>query len=74
MLPFRGDAAQDKEALVRTEIVQPRGEPIQIDYRLERSGNGWKIFDVNVLGVLRRETPQVGSVIGKFNTTRTAAR
>lgn len=51
MLPFRGDAAQDKEALVRTEIVQPRGEPIQIDYRLERSGNGWKIFDVNVLGV-----------------------
>ncbi|MET0506761.1 MAG: ABC transporter substrate-binding protein [Burkholderiaceae bacterium] len=51
MRPFRGDAEKDNEVLVRTEIVQPRGEPIQLDYRLEKSGDGWKIFDVNVLGV-----------------------
>ena len=28
-----------------------RGDPIQLDYRLEKSGAGWKIYDVNVLGV-----------------------
>ncbi len=31
--------------------VRGRGEPIQLDYRLEKSGDGWKIYDVNVLGV-----------------------
>lgn len=51
MRPFRGDAAKDKEVQVRSEIVQSRGEPIQLDYRMSRAGDGWKIFDVNVLGV-----------------------
>ena len=41
---------QDNEVVVRTE-VRGRGEPIQLDYRLEKSGAGWKIYDVNVLGV-----------------------
>ena len=49
--PMRADPA-DKEVIVRSEVVQPRGgEPIQLDYRLEKGGDGWKIFDVNVLGV-----------------------
>ena len=51
MRPFRGDAAADKEVVVRSEIVQPRGEPIQIDYRMSRAADSWKIFDVNVMGV-----------------------
>ena len=50
MKPFRGNAS-DEEVVVRSEIVQPRGEPIQLDYRLEKDGNSWKIYDVNVLGV-----------------------
>jgi len=41
---------EDKEVVVRTE-VKGRGDPIQLDYRLEQTPNGWKIFDVNVLGV-----------------------
>ena len=41
---------EDKEVVVRTE-VKGRGDPIQLDYRLEQTANGWKIFDVNVLGV-----------------------
>ncbi len=41
---------QDPEVVVRTE-VRGRGEPIQLDYRLEKTGAGWKIYDVNVLGV-----------------------
>ena len=47
--PYRGNAA-DQETVVRTE-VRGGNEPIQLDYRLEKSGDGWKIYDVNVLGV-----------------------
>jgi len=47
--PYRA-AAEDTEVVVRTEI-KGKGEPIQLDYRLEKTAAGWKIYDVNVLGV-----------------------
>ena len=47
--PMRGTAA-DKEVVVKTEI-RGRGDPVQLDYRLEQAGGSWKIYDVNVLGV-----------------------
>ena len=47
--PMRANA-DDPEVVVRTEI-KGKGEPIQLDYRLEKIATGWKIFDVNVLGV-----------------------
>ncbi|MES3014417.1 MAG: ABC transporter substrate-binding protein [Pseudomonadota bacterium] len=47
--PMR-NAATDTEVVVRTE-VKGRGDPIQLDYRLEQIPGGWKIYDVNVLGV-----------------------
>ena len=47
--PMRG-SPEDPEVVVRTEI-RGGGDPIQLDYRLEKSPNGWKIYDVNVLGV-----------------------
>ena len=47
--PLRA-AAEDTEVVVRTE-VKGKGEPIQLDYRLEKIDAGWKIYDVNVLGV-----------------------
>ncbi len=47
--PMRG-AADDTEVVVRTE-VRGKGDPIQLDYRLEKTPEGWKIYDVNVLGV-----------------------
>jgi phospholipid transport system substrate-binding protein len=40
----------DTEVVVRSE-VRGRGEPIQLDYRLEKSGDSWKIYDLNVLGL-----------------------
>ena len=40
----------DKEVVVRTE-VRGKGDPVQLDYRLEKAADGWKIYDVNVLGV-----------------------
>ena len=55
--PLRA-AADDAEVLVRTEI-RGRGDPIQLDYRLEKTpgqGAGWKIYNLNVLGVWLVET------------------
>lgn len=50
MQPFRGNAAVDKEVVVRTKIVG-RPSPIQLDYRLEKTDAGWRIYDANVAGV-----------------------
>ena len=41
---------EDTEVVVRSE-VRGKGDPIQLDYRLEKTPGGWKIYDVNVLGV-----------------------
>lgn len=46
---------EDTEVVVRSE-VRGKGEPIQLDYRLEKADNGWKIYDLNVLGVWLVET------------------
>ena len=52
--PLRA-AAADTEVVVRTEVLG-RGDPVQLDYRLEKVGNSWKIYDLNVLGVWLVET------------------
>ena len=55
--PMRA-AADDKEVIVRTE-VRGQGDALQIDYRLEKisgEGAGWKIYNINVLGVWLVET------------------
>ena len=49
MRPLRANAG-DTEIVVRT-LVRGRGDAIQLDYRLEKAGESWKIYDVNVLGV-----------------------
>lgn len=48
---------EDTEVVVRT-LVRGQGEPIQIDYRLEKAADGWKIYDVNVLGAWLVQTYQ----------------
>lgn len=55
--PLRA-AADDKEVVVRSEIIG-RNDPIQLDYRMEKTpsqGLGWKIYNLNVLGVWLVET------------------
>ncbi|HSO45132.1 MAG TPA: ABC transporter substrate-binding protein [Rhodoferax sp.] len=50
--PLRA-APDDKEVIVRT-LIKGRGDPVQLDYRLEKTPGvaaGWKIFNFNVLGV-----------------------
>ena len=52
--PLRA-ADSDTEVVVRTEVLG-RGDPVQLDYRLEKTATGWKIYDINVLGVWLVET------------------
>jgi phospholipid transport system substrate-binding protein len=57
MKPLRA-APEDKELIVRSE-VRGSGDPIQLDYRLEKTpgeGSGWRIYNLNVLGVWLVET------------------
>ena len=48
--PFR-NAPTDTDVVVRTQVVASKGDPIQLDYRLEKGDAGWKIYDMNILGV-----------------------
>jgi len=45
--------AEDKatDVIVRTEVVRPGQQPVQIDYGMEKSGDSWKCYDVIVGGV-----------------------
>lgn len=52
--PLRA-ASTDTEVVVRTEVLG-RGDPVQLDYRMEKTATGWKIYDLNVLGVWLVET------------------
>lgn len=48
--PLRAKA-DDVEVTVRSVVKQPGSEPISIEYDLERTESGWKVFDVRVAGM-----------------------
>lgn len=48
--PFKMQPA-DTDVLVRSEIRQPTGRPVQLDYNLSKEADGWKVYDVIVAGV-----------------------
>jgi phospholipid transport system substrate-binding protein len=39
------------DAVVRTSINQSNGQSVGVDYRLEKTAGGWKIYDLNVEGI-----------------------
>lgn len=41
----------DTDVKVRTDIKQPGGKPIQLDYYLEKQPEGWKVYDIEVGGI-----------------------
>lgn len=47
MLPFRGNASAS-DVVVSSTISRPAGNPVRADYRLEKTPDGWKIYDINV--------------------------
>ncbi len=42
--------AQDKDAVVKTAVVQRGGPQIPIDYTMEKADSGWKVYDVTIDG------------------------
>lgn len=64
--PMRAEAgASDVE--VRSQVKVARGEPITLNYRLANGPQGWKIYDINVLGawLVQTYTSTFASEIGK---------
>jgi phospholipid transport system substrate-binding protein len=59
--PFRMDPT-DTEVVVRTQIMN-KGDAIQLDYRLTKVGDSWRLYDINVLGAWLIEAYR-----GQFNT------
>lgn len=50
--PLRA-APDDKEVVVKTE-VRGKGDPIQLDYRVEKADDapaGWRVYNLNVMGI-----------------------
>ncbi len=41
----------DTDVLVRTEVQEPGNKPVQLDYSLEKTDAGWKVYDVTVAGI-----------------------
>jgi len=42
---------EDSEVTVRSEIKQSGRQPVSLDYEMEKSAAGWKVYDVKVGGV-----------------------
>lgn len=46
--PLRA-SPDDLDVVVRTVVVG-RADPVPLDYRLEKTTNGWKVYDINIMG------------------------
>lgn len=54
--PMRADPG-DTDVEVRFQVRQTRtGDPVQVIYRMHKAPDGWKVYDVNVLGAWLTET------------------
>jgi phospholipid transport system substrate-binding protein len=42
-------APDDQEVVVKT-VVLGRGDPVPLEYRLEKTPNGWRVYDMNIMG------------------------
>lgn len=50
ILPYRGEA-DATDTVVRSTLSRDSGGPVAVDYRLEKTAQGWKIYDLNVEGI-----------------------
>jgi len=41
----------DDDVVVKSQVLQPGGPPVAVDYSMEKTGNGWKVYDVAIEGV-----------------------
>jgi phospholipid transport system substrate-binding protein len=56
-------APDETDVVVKSLIKQSGGQPVTVDYRMEKLDRGWKVYDVKIEGVSMVETYR-----GTFNT------
>ena len=44
-------AATDSDVVVQSFIKQPSGQPVAVDYSMEKTDNGWKVYNVKIEGI-----------------------
>ncbi|HEY9199064.1 MAG TPA: ABC transporter substrate-binding protein [Gammaproteobacteria bacterium] len=49
-LPMR-KSENTEDVTVRTEVIQPGGQPIPINYSMFHREDGWKVYDVSIDGI-----------------------
>lgn len=42
---------EDDDVVVKSQVIRPAGPPVAVDYSMERTGGGWKVYDVAIEGV-----------------------
>lgn len=42
---------EDEDVVVKSQVIQPGGPPVAVDYNMEKTSNGWKVYDVAIEGV-----------------------
>ncbi len=42
---------EDEDVVVRSQIIQQGGPPVAVDYNMEKTAKGWKVYDVTIEGV-----------------------
>lgn len=56
-------AADDSDVIVKSVINQPGSQPMAVDYRMEKTGQDWKVYDVKIEGI---------SLVANYRTTFSA--
>ena len=54
---------RDTDVIVKSVVRQGRGEPISVDYAMEKTESGWKVYDVKIAGI---------SLVENYRTTFSA--
>lgn len=44
-------APEDTDVVVKSLIKQPSGQPVAIDYGMEKTDKGWKVYNVKIEGI-----------------------
>ncbi|MDB5863831.1 MAG: transporter substrate-binding protein, partial [Betaproteobacteria bacterium] len=44
-------APSDTDVVVKSLIKQPAGQPVSVDYSMEKLGGAWKVYDVKIEGI-----------------------
>jgi phospholipid transport system substrate-binding protein len=75
LLPFRGDPAAT-QATVRTLVTRSSGTVVPVDYRLRKTAEGWKAFDVIIEGIsyVKNYRTDLGEEVSKKGLEEVIAR